>query len=452
MFTATEDYNLSPLMIKTHEAGEIRISVNTLIVAFLIIILFDGIFRLVADIYRLRVINAWKDGLIFIFLYTLIFYLVLIRRKVILSRWDSVFIIFSLLVVPVGLFYHGVIQTAAGIKIFLIPILFNMLFFNVYEPSKPSFELFKKFLIVNLIVYIPIFLYALLQYTTKFSFLTWFSINPWDVSYIKVTLIGSTFRAIGTFRNQFNYGNYSAFIAIFSFEGVILSKRLSSKIFFFVFFLIAFIGVFISTSRSSLLITLYVMIALVLITYFRRFKNLIKFVLLIMSIALPIFIMYIALFKLFGGGQKFFMFSTLSTVSRLFVWWDAITNFPFFKSPITLLFGYGIGAIGGAQALVGDPHWNPVDNIFLYFLINFGLVGTVMILYLLLQPIFFYINRIDRIEPNWLDVIVALTLAIVFAEGMFATFFDGFPLPYIFWFMHFFFRLKSRELLKEQIV
>ena len=437
------------MLVKTKWDRDFDISLSTIVISFLVIILFDGIFRLLADLYRLRILNAWKDLLILLILYLLTFYIVFIRRKLLLRQWDIIFFFFSISTIPTAIYFHGLVQTIWGIKIFIIPVLFYILLFNLFILESPSWEMLRKFILVNLIVYIPIFSYALLQYLTKFEFLRWLSISPWDISYIKITFIEKTVRAIGTFRHQFNFGNYSAFIAIFAFEGILLSRKLLSKIAFLFIFLIAFTGVFISTSRSSLLITVHMLVTLTLLTYFRQYKKFIKMFLIVLSVALPIMIIYIALFKLGTGRQKFFMFSTLSTVTRLFVWSHAITHFPFYSSPVTLLFGYGVGSIGGAQALVGDPNWNPVDNIFLYFLINFGVVGTLLILYLLLKPVFSYINQIDKIPPNWLDVMVGMTLAIVFAEGMFATFFDGFPLPYIFWFLHFYFRIKSSELIEE---
>ena len=425
-----------------YQKREIRIKVKSFIAVILLIFLFDGIVRFIADYLGVYFINAWKDLTI---LFTLGLTLSLIGfalQKFYISVWDMLFLTMFAYSIPIGIIDHGVLQTIWGIKIFFLPVIFYIFAFNLMKQRLDD-ETIYRFLFLMLILATPIIIFGYIQYVTHFLiFKTVAPVVLGKLSFIKLSYISTTPRAIGTFRSPFAFGDFSAYVVIFSFAFMSKTRNFSSKTIFLILMILGFVGIYISTSRTSMLVALYGILALLILKYFRNSSTQLKLLLFVITIALPIFVMFIAIFGLGRhGGKLFFLFSTESTFARLVTWYDAIVQYPFFKNPLTFLFGYGAGAIGTAQRQVGSKFYNPVDNIFLYMLINFGFVGLAIFLNALLWPVSQFIENIKDYDFGWQDVVVVLTLGVLFVEGMYRTFFEGFPLPYIFWFLHFYFRL-----------
>ena len=428
-----------------YQKKEIRISVKSLVTFILLVFLFDGIVRFIADYLGIYFINAWKDLTIILFIGLILALIWFVLQKFSLTLWDMLFLIMVIYSIPIGIVNHGILQTVWGIKIFFLPVLFYIFAFNVMK-QKLDDSVVNKFLFLTVILAIPIIIFGYVQYVTHF--LIFKSVAPvvlGKLSFIKLSYISTTPRAIGTFRSPFAFGDFNSYVVIFSFSMFLGARKPSSKLIFILLIFLGFLGIYISTSRTSMLVAFYGITALLILKYLRPYPMQLKLLLFAITIALPILVMFVAIFGLGRhGGKLFFLFSTESTFARLVTWYDAIVQYPFFKNPLTFLFGYGAGAIGTAQRQVGSKFYNPVDNIFLYMLINFGLVGLVIFLNALLWPVSRFIANIKDYEFGWQDVVVVLTLGVLFVEGMYRTFFEGFPLPYIFWFLHFYFRLRLK--------
>ncbi len=428
-----------------YQKKEIRISVKSLVTFILLVFLFDGIVRFIADYLGIYFINAWKDLTIILFIGLILALIWFVLQKFSLTLWDMLFLIMVIYSIPIGIVNHGILQTVWGIKIFFLPVLFYIFAFNVMK-QKLDDSVVNKFLFLTVILAIPIIIFGYVQYVTHF--LIFKSVAPvvlGKLSFIKLSYISTTPRSIGTFRSPFAFGDFSSYVVIFSFAMFLRARKPSSKFIFILLIFLGFLGIYISTSRTSMLVAFYGITALLILKYLRPYPMQLKLLLFAITIALPILVMFVAIFGLGRhGGKLFFLFSTESTFARLVTWYDAIVQYPFFKNPLTFLFGYGAGAIGTAQRQVGSKFYNPVDNIFLYLLINFGLLGLVIFLNALLWPVSRFIANIKDYEFGWQDVVVVLTLGVLFVEGMYRTFFEGFPLPYIFWFLHFYFRLRLK--------
>ena len=423
---------------------EIMISFKSLVIAVLLLFLFDGLVRFLADFLGLYILNAWKDMtilLLLIFALTLIWF---ILRKLTLTLWDLLFFVMVAYSIPIGILDHGLIQTIWGIKIFFLPVFLYIFIFNLLK-GDPENQVIERFIVYLLILAIPIILFGFVQYKTHFLiFKELAPVTLGKISYIKLSWISTSIRAIGTFRNQFEFGNFSAYVVIFSTGMMLKSRKFSNKFLYLFLIFLGFVGIFCSTSRTSMLAAIYGMTGILIVRYLRHSAFQMKSALFLITIALPLLIFFVALFGLGKeGGKLFFLLSTQSTFARLLVWYDALVHFPFFKNPLTFLFGFGVGAIGTAQGHVRPEFYNPVDNLFLYLLINFGFVGLIIFLYLLLAPVTRFLSNIKEYEFGWRDLVAILTLGVIFVEGMYSTVFEGFPLPYLFWFMHFYFRFKT---------
>ncbi len=429
-----------------YQRKEYKIGIRSLIAFLLTVFLFDGLVRFIADFLGLYILNAWKDLLIVLFILFAIALIWIVTRKFYLTLWDILFLTLMVYSIPVGIADHGIIQTVWGVKIFFLPVIFYIFLFNLTPVIKDD-TLVNRFLVAVMVLSIPIIFFGIIQYLTHF--LVFKAVAPvtlGKLSFIKISYISKSVRAIGTFRSPFAFGDFSSWIVIFSMGFLLKSKKISTKFIFFLLIILGFLGVYTSTSRTSMLVAVYGITALLILKYLRAYPLQMRSILLLITVFFPFLILVVAIFGLGKhGGKLFFLLSTESIFARLLVWYDAIIQYPFFKNPLSFLFGFGAGAIGTAQRQVGSKFYNPVDNIFLYLLINFGVVGLFTFLSLILTPVMQFIRKIKDFEFGWFDIVAVLTLAILFVEGMYRTFFEGFPLPYIFWFLHFLFRYRLRN-------
>ncbi|GEM_PF-5285016 len=429
-----------------YQRREYRISIKSLVALLLTLFLFDGLVRFVADFLGLYILNAWKDLFIILFLIFSMALIWFVTRRIYITLWDMLALTLMFYSIPLGIAYHGLLQTVWGVKIFFLPVVFYVFVFNLMRNAAYE-RVVNRFLITILALSIPIIGFGIIQYFTHFLvFKAVVPVKLGKLSFIKISYISKSVRAIGTFRSPFAFGDYSSWVVLFSTGFLLKSRRLFSKFILFLLIILGFAGVFVSTSRTSMIVAVYSIPALMLLKYLRPFPVQLRFSLLVMTVVFPILILVVAVFGIGRhGGKLFFLLSTESIYARLLVWYDAIIQYPIFKNPLNLLFGYGVGAIGTAQRQVGSKFYNPVDNIFLFLLINFGFVGLVIFLMLILTPVSQYVSRIDRLRFDWPDIVVVLSLGVLFIEGMYRTFFEGFPLPYIFWFLHFAFRYRLKD-------
>lgn len=430
--------------------GTLSIKFETLILLILAIFLFDGIVRFISSIADVYVLNAWKEVFILLLILVSGFYIFFISKRVYMRNIILLIFLFTTFWLALGVVGQGLIQTLWGIKIILLPPILFSFISQVWKPGIQSIRRFYKFMII---AFIPIVFLGILQFITGFEILKAIG-GATEYSYIQVGTFMGVPRAIGTFRKPFGFGDFCFMITMIGtgllFKSVTPYKRWK----YLLVVLLGIVGVYISTSRASMLMTLSGFFLWVVLRWF-RWKDIRNFVVFTVSLLTPVAVLILVIFVI-GRNVELPFISTYSTFARIYLWGRALADFPLFETPLRFFFGYGIGAIGTAQIYSPSPLvvYNPVDNLFLWSLIQFGVIGSVIFFTIILYP---FISALRALPhdwyryQNWVYAVIAIVIAltVVFAEGMYRLFFEGFPLPYLYWFLYFALLYNLRNL-KEQ--
>ncbi len=398
--------------------GVLSIKFETLVLFLMSLFLFDGVVRFVASILDLYVLNAWKDVLVFLMMGVAVFYVFVVSQRIYVRAYLAWFALFAAFWIFWGIAHHGLIQTLWGAKIVLLPPIFFLVIFQVWKPKIETLERFYKFLMIP---FIPIVILGILQYVTQFEILKAIG-GGLSYAYVKIAILMGVPRAIGTFRMPFAFGDFCFMVTMMGMGFLFRSVTPTRRWRYLAIVILGVIGVYVSTSRASMLMTLFGMF-LWLILRGIPWRSIRIVVVFLVSILTPLMVL-------------------------------ALVDFPLLASPFRFFFGYGLGAIGTAQLYSNSPfvRYNPVDNVFLWALVQFGVVGSVLFFALWLYP---FVRLLARLPQDWylkrtwvLQVIgIVIALTIVFAEGMYRLFFEGFPLPYLYWFLHLtlLYNMRTRE-------
>lgn len=398
--------------------------VKTFALLFFILIPLDGVIAFLSVYLDMEILLAWEMllGVLVIYLAGIHF---ILRKKIREISIDFsldilVLILFFVISSLVGFINQGVKQTLWGVKTILIPFFILLPLFLI---APEEFEKFTK-KVVNgyVILYIPILVIAFMEIFFGLDLLRDFTLH-YDRPLVKVVTMEGIFRSIATFREPYEFGFFALIISIFSLCRLVTTK--GKKVFHLFFVILGILGLIVSTSRTNIISFIYILLALSMIVLFFRFikSETAKLVSLIGTASFIILSVLIVYKYSIAFPGELHLLSAQSLEERTFLWNDAIINFPI-NRPQHLLLGYGIGAVGAPQLKVNSLFYNPIDNIYLFFIISFGVVGTILIL----LPIFISMVKIfERFKKqNWIQLSCVLILAaLFFMQGFFVTFAEG---------------------------
>ena len=382
----------------------------------------------------IKILLGWEIILSLISFY-LIVVLHLKRGKIIkitlLATKDILILICYLLFVsiPLGIFNQGFWQTLWGIKLIIPPIIILYLSF-LFSPFLFK-EFVEKVMKMYLLLFIPIFAIAILENFLGVSFLTNVLGIPYGKSFLKISHIEGTFRTIATFREPYDFGFFSFIISVFALSRLIKLKR--SKIWSCIFLSMGSVALYLSTSRTNIASFVYSIIILTSIfgiMNFIRNSKIKMFLFLLVSTIVVLAIFFLYAYNVFSQSE-IPLFSTKSLAERFYVWSNALSSFPI-NDAFHFLFGYGIGSIGSAQIKVNPYAYNPVDNMYIYSLINFGLVGTILLIGIPLISVKKSVLKIKKLD--WIQMgFVLLIASMIFIQGFFVSYAEGLLSWGIFW-------------------
>jgi len=163
---------------------------------------------------------------------------------------------------------------------------------------------------------------------------------------------------------------------------------------------------------------------------FIRNSKIKMFLFLLVSTIVVLAIFFLYAYNVFSQSE-IPLFSTKSLAERFYVWSNALSSFPI-NNASHFLFGYGIGTIGAAQLKVNPYAYNPVDNMYIYSLINFGLVGTILLIGIPLISVKKSVLKIKKLD--WIQMgFVLLIASMIFIQGFFVSYAEGLLNWGIFW-------------------
>ena len=184
------------------------------------------------------------------------------------------------------------------------------------------------------------------------------------------------------------------------------NKNLSwSRNIFDILLLVAtFLGILITTTKSAILTYFLLILFYLIIRSYHHYAHWFKFIvnsllksalyiLFLYGIIPPIiaFVSPSIISRHLVSDNIYFQAVTSSYVQRLeYVWPEA---FDLLSSPYQYFTGRGIGGIGAAQYYFEKHLYNPADNLYVYLLIDFGIVILAILMLFLLYKI--YISRLQ---------------------------------------------------------
>lgn len=407
-----------------------------LLIYFLIIPL-DGIVAFLSMKTGIEMILGWEILLSIMILY-LIVLLYLKRGKIVkinlLSTKDILILVFYLLFIsiPLGIFNQGFWQTLWGIKLILPPIIILYILFLISPSLFKGFA--EKVMKMYFLLFAPIFIIGVLENFYGVTFLTDVLGIPYGKGLLKISHIGGIYRTIATFRDPYDFGFFSFIVSLFALCRFVKLKE--GKIWSFIFLILGFSGLFLSTSRNNIASFAYSFVLLVFIFWFmenfisNKNKKTKIFMFFFISTAITSVIFSPYIYNVFYQSELV-LFSMESLLARKHLWFNAFNSFPL-NDAFHLLFGYGIGAIGCAQLRIDPYVYNPVDNMYIYSLINFGLIGIILLVRLMfisIVKLFLKTKRLDWIQLGFILVIASM----IFIQGFFVSYIEGFLSWSIFW-------------------
>ncbi len=419
-----------------------------LLTAYLLLIPFDGLFRVLALKTGIFLINGWKDFLLLILLYTLTvttFFQAAHHRQEI--RFPSPFW-------TAGLFLSGAYGIAYGVmiksislaqglwafKIFFLPVI---LFVVIQAcPGALGNDFPEKIVKRLLVISVPIVLFGVWQFFAGWQKVSLLFLDTETIGgeYVRISTIGGYLRAFSTLRDSFTFGDYCSMLFIFSCALLLFAQR--PRKFYYLFPALLLCGIIVSTSRVSLITALY---GMMLLFFFKiPFRPTTKRVFLIFLMVcfftgLIILSYYLAFFYSEPRLKSEFLSSFLgaSSVEPRFVEWrEVLQKYPL-DSLSKFLLGWGTGVVGAAEKKF-VAHYHFIDSFYLLMLIMFGVVGLILWVGYILKFAWKLVNfATDRNQTRhscyWF---IAGTTAYVlghFVEFLFRTGLEGFPGQIYFW-------------------
>lgn len=227
-------------------------------------------------------------------------------------------------------------------------------------------EKFKKYYFFLLGCFFVSAIFGLIQYFDLFH-----NFNESFIEYLNPAHLDDWLkhkRIMGTTGNPNEFGVLMAIASVFSFTGILWSKKLETKIVLFIPLFVFIFSVILTISRSALICLISGFVFILLWKYPRKFKS--KGKLKIAFIIIPILLILVIVFLLIAPSKFFVRIESLmsgedrSLQSRLEKWGEAIDIWK--SSPI---FGWGPGK---------DKMTTIVDNEWLLLLRRYGIVGVLV--------------------------------------------------------------------------
>ena len=264
-------------------------------------------------------------------------------------------------------------------------IIFEFSIFFMYYRSIINRKLFSK--IINLYMIVSIFCFILTIFSVLYSK---FSMNLKMYEFIEYMALH---RPISSFFNTNYYATICEFIIIIAMYYFLSNKNRNNRLYFLCVSTLAFIVLFLTENRTALPT---ILIATLVLSFTKNNKKVFTF--------LGIFTIVIVILMIFSNRifpRYEFIGNSLGT--RKEIWKNAIK---LFKK--TFLFGSGPMAYQNAS-WVSHPA-NHAHNIVLDLLINFGIVGNIIIF-----PLFIGIfKKVYSIRKrNLFRLIIALTVVVI---------------------------------------
>ena len=408
---------------------------------FLSLISFDGILRLVFHWSGLSILNFYKEILFVIWLCAIALKLLFENSFVTIPRGSRYIFGFCILVlasIVVGFTYQRLESPLIplwGLKtsFFYFPILFVL-----FSSSRQALRFFEQLVNWFSILIIPIVLYGLLQFIFGSALFRALGYpNEYQIISLQYEEFWSDVRPVGTFRSANDYGMFCLFFVVFFFFRLEESpSRLVKRGLLF-----AILGVLTSLSKNSLvgLVALFVYAYAVRRGSF-QFASRIKFIFpLVVFAFVTLVIFMITPIRVASISEIEFEFGEVSSsptgtmAVRLLRWASNIGDFLQFGL-VEKLFGSGYGNYGTGRAIgallnidsIRMDYHTIVDNNYLLFLLNVGLVGSVVAYLLVRHIVALFVRTLSR-KQTWLVKAAFVFFLIVLTNAFFINVLESFP-------------------------
>ncbi|ACL71026.1 O-antigen polymerase [Halothermothrix orenii] len=361
-----------------------------LLLLFFLLAPFHGVIKVINhNTLNKPILNVWKEVLFIFILALSILYLIKKKKIHITNFGGKIIIIIYLLVFNLILnLYFGIvnkniviIQWLWGVK---VTFFYGLIIFIVIIHDINWQKFINK--IINILSFLALFIigFALLQFFLGTEFIS--SIN-FVADGMKTNLIRSgNIRASSIFRQPVTFGMFCLILLSFN----ILKKGFMPNI----VSIMSIIGILISTSRTSIL-ALVVMLFYCLLLKRKKYNIFLKLSLiipLVIVFALNIIVPYIEnnLLSSNIGVLRTYLYTNTFFV-RINKWKTLMTSWVKSKGIVHIFIGKGWGYLGGGQHIFkfiqGNPSvpYDPVDNLYLFLLINSGIVGLILFISIIIM-------------------------------------------------------------------
>ena len=418
------------------------------LMVYLLLIPFDGLFRVVALKTNVFWINGWKDLLLLIILYVgfaaTFFNAGQIRQRV---RFPSPLLTASLFLLGIyGIAYGTIIKSisfAQGLwafKIFYLPVMLFVLV-QIY-PANLKNDFPEKILRKLMLLSVPIVFFGVWQFFAGWQKVSLLFLDTEAIGgeYVRISTIGGFLRAFSTLRDSFTFGDYCSMLFIFSCGRLLFAKSLGRFSRMYPFVLLA--GIIASTSRVSLITAGYGFLLLIFFKMpFRQNtkKVTLLFLMACFFCALLTLTYYLAYYYTDPRLKSEFLSSFLGTSSvqpRFIEWEEVLKKYPL-NNLSTFLLGWGTGVVGATQKKF-VTHYFFIDNFYLLMLIMFGVAGLSLWLTYILRSVWklvdYVTGKYNRSSVEfWFVAGTAAYILSQFVEFLFRTGLEGFPGQIYFW-------------------
>ena len=366
-----------------------------LLYLWFLLIVFEAPLRFFYFKLGLPSLVYFKDFLlIIIFVYFVIYTLSTLR----INKFMLAIIAVIIYGVVVGLINQlSLLQVLFGLKIWLSFFVGFIALYTLDSKEKFFLNLFR--------IYVPIILVGI--------FLDLFFELPWsgfEYETFGHAIEGSrSWTTFGLSRIAgFGRSSFASAILLFCLSALYLTLRsLSSKkekfswkIYDNLLLVLSFAGIVITTSKTSILSFLILVLFYVLIKFYTTFKNIFRWITLIfVKFLLGLIFLYgfippivslvspKAITNYLSSGDILMKAIFLSYIDRMEVVWPNAIQL--LSKPYMIITGRGLGGIGAAQQYFEPGLYNPADNIYIYLLVDFGVVVLSLIIIYLLKKMLF---------------------------------------------------------------
>lgn len=382
----------------SHKWRRAEISVNFLLLIYIVMQIFDGPLRwFFASVGLSLLINA-RDVLLIFILISLVFSYInnnngLLKPIKDRLEYKSIAILMTYSIVLSILMGYAnnlsLLQILFGLKI-LLPFFASL--FVYLSPQKNNGRLMHYSGILLFIVCLGLIINVRIIYPWS-GFI--YTIADVSIEGSRLWTINGTQRIAGFSRASFSAGIQIVVFLSMYIEGGNRTKNLVLR-FLKLFLIITISGysVYLTTSRSALL----AYISLLLLFLFKRlywkgfsftlFLTKVYLFLLLVYGTVPIFISQLnpnLIVKLLEKVNPDYAYYALSYIDRIQNTWP--TTIGLLTSSYSWLLGRGLGGIGTAQLYFEPLNYMAADNFYLYILIAFGVIPTLLLVFVILKGI-----------------------------------------------------------------